>query len=305
MKITDVFKKNKKTFSFEFFPPKDLHNAIRFGINAGQLMKLQPSFVSVTYGAGGSSRDNSFDVVDLFHNNLDFNCMAHYTCVNATHEKIAYDMRTLQDMGIENVMLLRGDPPDIKKKCPPNPDGIDYASDLIRFVRERYNFCIGAGAYPEKHKEAPSMEEDLINLRIKADAGADFFITQMFFNNKYYWEFVNKAEQKGIKCRIIPGIIPINSFKQIKKFSEISGASIPKSFQEKLEPNKDKPKEVYKIGLDLAIRQCSDLLDNGAPGIHFYTLNRSRAAVDLYENLSKGHEELNEKYKESFTPHVP
>ena len=305
MKITDIFEKNKKTFSFEFFPPKDLHSAVRFGINAGQLMKLDPSFVSVTYGAGGSSRDNSFEMVNLFHNDMKLNTMAHYTCVNATYEKIAYDMRTLQDMGIENVMLLRGDSPDKNQSYPTNPDGINYASDLIRLVNQNYDFCIGAGAYPEKHFEAPSMEEDLINLRIKADAGADFFVTQMFFDNRYYWEFLNKARQKGIKARIIPGIIPINSYKQIKKFSEISGAKIPDSIHKKMEPNKDNPSEIYKIGLDLAIEQCSDLLNNGAPGIHFYTLNRSRAAVDLYEHLSKDWDEFKEKYKQSCTPHVP
>lgn len=305
MKITEIFKKQKKTFSFEFFPPKGLHSAVRFGANAGQLMKLDPSFVSVTYGAGGSSRDNSFEMVDLFHNEMDFNCMAHYTCVNATHEKIAYDMRTLQDMGIENVMLLRGDPPEPGNNQPMNPDGINYASDLIRLVRQKYHFCIGAAAYPEKHQDAPSMEEDLINLRIKADAGADFFVTQMFFDNKYYWEFLNKATQFGIKNRIIPGIIPINSYKQIKRFSEISGAHIPESIEKKMAPAKNNPDEIYKIGLDLAIRQCTDLLDNGAPGIHFYTLNKSRAAVDLYEELSIDRPEFKEKYERSCTPYVP
>lgn len=307
MKITDIFKENKKTFSFEFFPPKNLNTAVRFGINASQLMKLKPSFVSVTYGAGGSSRDNTFEMVDLFKNNLDFNVMAHYTCVNATKEKIAYDMRTLQDMGIENLMLLRGDPPeDNEEKIPKNPDGFDHSSDLIRFVNEKYNnFAIGAGAYPEKHPEATTMEEDLINLKIKADAGADFFITQFFFDNKYYWDFMDKAIQKGIKTRIIPGIIPINNYKKIKKFSEIAGATIPDSIHKKMELKKDNPDEIYKIGLDLAIEQAKDLLKNNAPGIHIYTLNRSRAAVDLYDNLAQDFEEVREKYKKSFSPHVP
>jgi methylenetetrahydrofolate reductase (NADPH) len=268
-------------------------------------MKLKPSFVSVTYGAGGSSRNNTFDMVDLFKNNLNFNVMAHYTCVNSTKEKIAYDMRTLQDMGIENLMLLRGDPPKGFDSVPENPDGFDHASDLIRFVNENYDFAIGAGAYPEKHCEAESMEEDLINLRIKADAGAEFFITQMFFDNKYYWDFLNKAVQKGIKSRIIPGIIPINSYKKIKKFSEVAGAKIPDSIHKKMYPKKDNPDEIYKIGLDLAIEQSRDLLENGAPGVHIYTLNRSRAAVDLYENLAQDFDEVKEKYEESFSPYVP
>lgn len=305
MKITDIFKQQERTFSFEFFPPNDYLTSVKFGINAGQLMKLSPSFVSITYGAGGCTQGNTFDLVDLFHNDLGFTCMAHYTCVNATKEKIAYDMRTLQDMGIDNVMLLRGDKPKNEPLLSPNPDGFDYGSDLIEFVNERYDFCIGAGAYPEKHKEASTIDEDIENLKKKADAGADFFVTQMFFENKYYWEFVNKAEQKGIKCRIIPGIIPITNYKQVKKFSEMTGATMSGEHIKKMEPVKDNPQEVYKIGLDLAIEQTSDLLENGAPGIHFYTLNRCRAAITLYESLSQDFKEVKKLYEQSLSPHMP
>lgn len=305
MKITEIFEKHKRTYSFEFFPPKDYTTAVKFGINAGQLMKLDPSFVTVTYGAGGSTQENTFNLVDLFHNDLGFVSMAHYTCVNATKEKIAYDMRVLQDMGIQNVMLLRGDPPKGHDEFPENPDGFNYGSDLIRFVNDNYDFCIGAGAYPEKHVEASTMEEDLINLRLKVDAGADFLTTQMFFDNKYYWDFINKAEQKGIKCRIIPGIIPITNYKNIKKFAKITGATIPETISKKIEPYQNNPKEVYKIGLDLAIEQATDLLENGAPGLHFYTLNKSRAAIDLYESLSEDFKEVKSKYEKTFSPHAP
>jgi methylenetetrahydrofolate reductase (NADPH) len=305
MKITEIFEKHKRTYSFEFFPPKDYLTAVKFGINAGQLMKLDPSFVSITYGAGGSTQENTFNLVDLFHNNLGFVSMAHYTCVNATKEKIAYDMRVLQDMGIKNVMLLRGDPPKGQKSFPKNPDGFNYGSDLVRFVNDNYNFCIGAGAYPEKHIEAKSTEEDLINLRMKVDAGADFLITQMFFDNSYYWEFLDKARQKGINCRIIPGIIPITNYKNIKKFANITGATIPERIQKKMEPYQDNPGEVYKIGLELAIEQATDLLENGAPGLHFYTLNKSRAAIDVYDSLSEEFKEVKSKYEKSFNPHAP
>ncbi|MFW6145281.1 MAG: methylenetetrahydrofolate reductase [NAD(P)H] [bacterium] len=305
MKIKEIFEKQKRTFSFEFFPPKDYHTAVKFGINAGQLIKLDPSFVTVTYGAGGSTQENTFDLVDLFHNDLGFVCMAHYTCVGATKEKIAYDMRILKDMGIENVMLLRGDPPKGAKEFPKNPDGFNYASDLIRFVRHKYDFCIGAGAYPEKHVEARSMEEDLISLRMKVDAGAEFLITQMFFDNQYYWDFVNQAEKKGIRCRIIPGIIPITNYKNIKKFAQISGAKIPENIQKRMEPYQDKPDEIYKIGLELAIEQATDLLENGAPGMHFYTLNKSRAAIDLYDSLSEDFKEVRSRFEKSKTPHLP
>ncbi|MFO8233915.1 MAG: methylenetetrahydrofolate reductase [NAD(P)H] [Bacteroidales bacterium] len=305
MKITEIFEKQKRTFSFEFFPPKDYHTAVKFGINAGQLIKLDPSFVTVTYGAGGSTQENTFDLVNLFHNDLGFVCMAHYTCVGATKEKIAYDMRLLKDMGIENVMLLRGDPPKEAKEFPKNPDGFNYASDLIRFVRHKHDFCIGAGAYPEKHVEASSMEEDLISLRMKVDAGADFLITQMFFDNQYYWDFVNQTEKKGIKVRIIPGIIPITNYKNIQKFAKISGANIPEKIRKRMEPYQDKPGEIYKIGLEVAIEQSTDLLENGAPGLHFYTLNKSRAAIDLYDSLSEDFKEVRSRFEKSKTPHLP
>ncbi len=305
MKITDIFKKQERTFSFEFFPPGNYLTAVKFGINAGQLMKLSPSFVSITYGAGGCTQTNTFDLVDLFHNQLGFTCMAHYTSVNATKEKIAYDMRTLKDMGIDNVMLLRGDKPKEGPFLYPNPDGFNYASDLIRFVKDEYGFCIGAGAYPEKHVEAPTFDEDIDNLKRKVDAGADFLITQMFFQNKYYWDFINKVEQKGIKCRVIPGIIPITNFKQIKKFSELTGATIPDEYLKKMEPFKDDPKEINKIGIELALKQVTDLLENKAPGIHFYTLNRCNAAITLYESLSQDFKDVKMLFEKSLKPQMP
>lgn len=289
MKIKELFLPDKRTFSFEFFPPKDYLTAVKFGINAGQLMSLNPSFVSITYGAGGSSRNNTFDLVDFFQNELGFTCMAHYTVVGATREKIAYDMRTLQDMGIENVMLLRGDPPKGSKVFPKNDDGFNYASDLISFVKKNFDFCIGAAAYPEKHIEASSMEKDLDNLKRKIDAGADFLVTQMFFENKYYWNFIEKAIQKGINSRIIPGIIPITSYTQIKRFAEISGAVIPSEVESRIEQIQHDKEQVYKIGLEIAKEQSLSLLENGAPGIHVFTLNKSRAAIDLYNYIAENY----------------
>ena len=204
MKITDIFKKQRRTFSFEFFPPKKYLTAVKFGINVGQLMKLQPSYVTVTYGAGGGTQGNTFDLVDLFQNKLGFTCMAHYTCVNATREKIAYDMRVLQDMGVENVMLIRGDQPKDQPNAFPNNDGFNYGGDLVKFVADQYDFCIGAGAYPEKHKEAPSFESDLDNLKRKVDSGADFLVTQMFFDNRYYWEFMDRVQKKACTRGLYP-----------------------------------------------------------------------------------------------------
>ncbi len=305
MKITDIFKEQERTFSFEFFPPKNYLTTVKFGINVGQLMKLQPSYVTVTYGAGGGTRSRTFDLVDLFQNDLGLTTMAHYTCVNATREKIAYDMRVLQDMGIENVMLIRGDQPKDQPDAFPNPDGFNYGSDLVKFVNENYDFCIGAGAYPEKHKEAPSFDEDLENLKRKVEFGADFLVTQMFFDNRYFWDFMDKVEKIGINVRIIPGIIPITNYKQIKKFADLSGAHIPEDLQKKIEPHQDNPKEVYRIGLDYAIEQAHDLLKGGAPGLHIYTLNKSRAAIDLYESLSEDFKDVRNRFEKSISPRLP
>jgi methylenetetrahydrofolate reductase (NADPH) len=292
MKINELFTEQKRTFSFEFFPPKDYLTAVKFGINAGQLMKLNPSFVSITYGAGGSSHKHTFDLVNFFQNDLGFNCMAHYTVLNTTREKIAYDMRTLQDMGIENVMLLRGDPPKGSSTFPHNTDGFNHASDLISFVRKNFDFSIGAAAYPEKHVESKSIDDDIDYLWQKVDAGADFLITQMFFDNQYYWEYLNKVVQKGITCRIIPGIIPITNYMQIKRFAEISGARIPESIHKAMAEIQDQPLEMYRKGLEIAKIQSMELLENGASGIHVFTLNKSRAAIELFDHLPMDNKRL-------------
>lgn len=286
MKITEIFEQQKQTFSFEFYPPKDEISALDFGINIGHLIKLNPSFVTVTYGAGGSTQERTFAIVDYLHNKIGLTCMAHYTCVNASKEKIRKDINYLSSIDIENLMLLRGDPPKGKDRFEFNKDGFNHASDLIAFVRKLDNFCIGAATYPEKHLEAANIEEDLHNLKIKVASGTDFLVTQLFFNNDQYFNFIKLAKEHNINCRIIPGIIPITNFKQIKMFAQMTGATIPPDIIEAIEPYQDNPEKIYQIGLDFAIRQCRDLLDKGAPGLHFYTLNKSRAAIEIFESIT-------------------
>ncbi len=285
MKITDIFQTTRRTFSFEFFPPKDEISAVDFGINVGQLLKLNPSFVSVTYGAGGSTQERTFSLVDYLQNKIGLNTMAHYTCVGSSKDRIETDMEYLNQIGIENVMLLRGDPPKGSNSFTAPENGFSYASDLISFVKQQYAFSIGAAANPEKHPEALSMDDYLHNLKIKCDAGADFLITQLFFDNAAYFRFVERARHTGINCRIIPGIIPITSYKQIKRFVDMTSTTFPVELLEKLESNQDNSDKIYQIGIDHAIKQCIDLLKQGAPGIHFYTLNKSRAAVEVFESL--------------------
>jgi methylenetetrahydrofolate reductase (NADPH) len=284
MKINDIFITAGRTFSFEFFPPKDEISAVDFGINVGQLLKLDPSFVSVTYGAGGSSQERTFNLVDYLQNKIGLNTMAHYTCVGSSRDKIAKDMEYLKQIGIENVMLLRGDPPKGNHFSAPE-NGFSYASDLISFVKQKFTFSIGAAANPEKHPDSITMEEYLKNLKVKCDAGANFLITQLFFDNKAYFRFVVSARQAGIACRIIPGIIPITGYKQIKRFVDMTATSFPEDLLEKIKAYQDDPDKVYQIGIDHAIKQSIDLLEQGAPGLHFYTLNKSRAAVEVFESL--------------------
>ncbi|TAF67338.1 MAG: methylenetetrahydrofolate reductase [NAD(P)H] [Cytophagales bacterium] len=286
VKIIDLLNQKQPTFSFEFYPPKTYHATVELGMNIGQLMKLSPSFVSVTYGAGGSTQNSSFDLSDFLQNNIGWTTMAHYTCVGANREKITQDLELLYQKNIRNLMLLRGDPPKGSTHFPTNTDGFNHGSDLVAFVNAQKRFSIGAGAYPEGHVEASSLEEDIRHLNTKVKAGADFLVTQMFFDNQYYFDFAEKTKTLGIQCPIVAGIIPIINFKQIQRFAELSGAKIPETIIEQLAPYQHDEKKMYQIGVDIAIAQCKDLLAKGAPGIHFYTLNKSTATVDIFESLN-------------------
>jgi len=285
MKITDLFLSQDKTFSFEFFPPKDEISAVDFGINIGRLMKLSPSFVTVTYGAGGSTQERTFALVDYLQNKIGLTTIAHYTCVNATRNKVKADMDTLSGMGIQNLMLLRGDPPKDQARFIPVKEGFNHASELITFVNENYEFCKAGAAYVEKHPESVSLEDDILNLKNKVNAGADFLVTQLFFNNKFYFKFIELVRKAGINCRIIPGIIPLTSYSQIERFTKMSAAKIPAELVSQIEKNRNHPEKMYETGIDYSIRQCKELLQGGAPGLHFYTLNKSRAAVEIFESL--------------------
>jgi methylenetetrahydrofolate reductase (NADPH) len=286
LRISEIFEYHNKTFSFEFFPPRNYQSILELGINVGQLLKLSPSFVSVTYGAGGSTQELSFDLVDYIQNKIGLTTMAHYTCINAKKRKVEQDLQYLIERKIENIMLLRGDLPAEGSR------GLDndflHASDLIPIARSLDAFSIGAAGYPEGHQESRNMDEDVKWMKYKIDQGADFIITQMFFDNDLYFDFVDRARKANITTRIIPGIMPITNYKQINKFSKMSGATIPEAIVQKFEPVQDDPKTMYSIGVELAIEQCIDLLKRGAPGLHFYTLNKSRATVDIYSSIPHG-----------------
>lgn len=287
MKISELFKTTPRTYSFEFFPPKDEISAVDFGINVGQLIKLHPSFVSVTYGAGGSTQERTFALVDYLQNKIGLTTMAHYTCVNASKQKVEADLQQLRSLNIENLMALRGDPPKGQSQFVPHPEGFAHASELVQLAKEEYGLCVGGAAYPEKHPESQSLETDLAHLKLKADAGTDFLVTQLFFINDVYFNFVQKARQNGINQRILPGIIPITAYSQLSRFTQMSSASIPADLEDQMNSYRDKPEKIYQIGMDYAIQQCRDLLLMGAPGLHFYTLNKSRATIEIFETLMR------------------
>ena len=285
MKISKLFEISPRTYSFEFFPPRDEISAVDFGINVGQLIKLSPSFVSVTYGAGGSNRERTFALVDYLQNKIGMTTMAHYTCVNAPIDKIYSDLNQLKNSGIENIMALRGDPRKGEDSFTPVEGGFSHANELIAWIRQNFDFCTGAAAYPDVHPEADSPESDIEALKYKIDAGAEFLITQLFFDNNVYFDFVGRVRKAGIKSRIIPGIIPITTYQQLARFTDMSRAKLPETILDSMESYKDNPAKITQIGMDYAIKQCRDLLMMGAPGLHFYTLNKSRATVEIFETL--------------------
>ncbi len=285
MKITEIFKKQPKTFSFEFFPPKTFKSAVNFGRNLERLQEFEPDFVSVTYGAGGSTQDRTFDIVDHIQNRMKITTMCHYTCVGATREKIEEDLDHLYEHNIKNLMLLRGDAPDGQASF--EGQEFQYSTDLIELVSKQNRFCIGAAGYPEGHQEAKNLESDIDKLERKFKKGADFICTQMFLDNQFYYDYMEQVRERGITGRIIPGIVPITNYKQIKKFADMCGSSIPGEVAEKFEPYKEDKKKTYQLGIDLAIEQVEDLLKAGAPGIHFYTLNKYKPMKDIYDSVDK------------------
>ncbi|MCX7982705.1 MAG: methylenetetrahydrofolate reductase [NAD(P)H] [Syntrophales bacterium] len=285
MKIISALKKNIFSLSFEVFPPKREGNIESLYETVADLKSLKPHFISVTYGAGGSTRDKTIEIAAHVNNSLKVTALAHLTCVHATKEDIAIILDSLVQHGIENILALRGDPPQGEEKFKPLPGGFVFACDLVSFIADRSDFCIGVAGYPEKHVEAPDLETDLINLKKKVDAGADFIITQLFFFNDDFYRFRDLAERKGIHAPIIPGIFPLINYQQIARTITLCGAKIPAHLAEKLERMKDKPEEAEKYGIEYAIKQSADLLDNGVPGLHFYSMNKSGPVKEIVRNL--------------------
>ena len=287
MHIKDLLARARPTFSFEFFPPKTEDAAKQLEQTIADLRELKPSFVSVTYGAGGSTRERTIEIVTRVKREHGIETMAHLTCVGSTRDDLGAVLERISDSGIENVLALRGDPPKGQTEFKAVEGGFQYASQLVRFIRDRHNstLCLGGACYPEKHPECGNPAVDLQNLKRKADEGLDFLITQLFFNNRHYFEFVERARRIGIQVPIVAGIMPITNASQIERFMVGCGATIPFDLAEELDRRRGNPQAVMELGIAHATAQCIELLDKGAPGIHFYTLNRSTATRETYAAL--------------------
>ncbi len=287
MKIGQYLKEGNFSISFEFFPPKTPEGEEELFQTIKSLRSINPSFVSVTYGAGGSTRDRTRRVVERIHKETDLTVMAHLTCIAHSREELLQIIGEYKSIGIENLLALRGDIPANMPDFRPPEDACKHADQLVRLIRENYGewFSIGVASYPEGHPESPNMEWEIKYFKRKVEAGADFSITQMFFENHYYYEFIELCQKAGIDIPIIPGIMPITNFRQVQKFASMCGATIPQRLIERLEPYADNPEETLKIGVEFAIEQCLDLLENDVPGLHFYTLNKSKATLMVYEGI--------------------
>lgn len=285
MKIRERFGDPRPLFSFEFFPPRDDRGVEALFDTVSNLKALGPAFVSVTYGAGGSTRANTVAITRRIKRETGIEAMAHITCVGHSREEIGELLDEYEDAGIENVMALRGDPPRGDCAFVPHAEGFSHADQLVAFIRRRKDFCIGGAGYPETHPEAPSREEDLRNLRRKTDAGCDFVVTQLFFDERDYFDFAARARTEGIRAPIIPGVMPVTNIAQIKRFTRMCGAAIPQALLARLEAAAADPDAVIEVGIEHAVRQCRALLRGGAPGIHFYTLNRSLSTRKILAHL--------------------
>jgi len=289
MRIDQVLGQGKPAISFEFFPPKSDAGFQQLYRTIDDLHPLHPTYVSVTYGAGGSTRAKTVELVARIQTDLKIRSMAHLTCVGHTADEIGGILDELWKAGIANVLALRGDPPQGQSTFVATEGGFANADELVKYVRQRHDFCVGVAGYPEGHPQCINKTRDLEYLKRKVDNGGCFVITQLFFDNADFYRFRDRARAMGINVPIIAGIMPIGNVAQIKRFISMCGAKIPHRLLLKLEAVENDPEAVYRTGVEYATMQCHDLLFNDVEGLHFYTLNKSKATVDICRRLDVPH----------------
>ena len=284
--LKERFAENKPIFSVEFFPPKDEAGGKRMLQTAAQFEEHQPDFVSITYGAGGGTRATTLRYAKILQEEHGFEVMPHLTCVGHTRDELLEILEEFAEAGFRNVMALRGDPPKGETTFKPVPGGLSYGSDLVSLIRNNFpDFGIGVGGYPEKHPEAESAEIDLQNLKTKVDAGADFITTQLFFDNAVYHHFVQRCRNAGIEIPVLPGLLPVLSIGQVRRFCAMCEAGLPAALENTLENSAEEDQPA--VGADWALGQVRDLLDKGAPGYHLYALNKSQSTLQILEGLNR------------------
>jgi methylenetetrahydrofolate reductase (NADPH) len=285
MRIDQILAAGAPVFSFEFFPPKTPDGERNLYAALAELRTLEPSFVSVTYGAGGSTREKTIEIVKRIREEYGLEAMAHFTCVGATATELRETLEEMRRAGIDNVLALRGDPPAGEQAWSKTDGGLEYSHELVELISEDYPFVIGAACFPETHIHAASPDADLEHLVAKVDAGVDFLITQLFFDNAVYFDFIERVRAAGVVVPIIPGVMPITRVGQVERMAAMCGASIPDGLRRELHARGEDPEAVLDFGVAYATLQCSELLAAGAPGIHFYTLNRSPATRAILSAL--------------------
>jgi methylenetetrahydrofolate reductase (NADPH) len=285
MRINEILAAETPVFSFEFFPPKTEAGEQNLYKALSELRPLDPSFVSVTYGAGGSSREKTIEIVKRIKEDFGLEAMAHFTCVGATVPELRATLDEMQEAGIENVLALRGDPPEGQADWTKTDGGLEYSHELVELIGGAYPFAIGAACFPETHIHAESAESDLRYLTEKVRSGVDFLITQMFFDNSFYFDFVARARRAGVEVPIIPGIMPITRVGQVERMATMCGSAIPDGLRTELRARAQDVEAVLDFGVAYATLQCAELLAAGAPGVHFYTLNRSPATRAIVSAL--------------------
>lgn len=284
MKLKDIYNSDKTVISYEVFPPKDdiegkkLSNLFE---ELHKLLEFNPSIISVTYGAGGSNQNESVEIIRRIKNDLNVTPMPHFTCVSTSAENIKDYLKTLETLGIENILALRGDIPENTEIC----HDFKYAFELVKCIKKESSLSAAVAGYPEGHKESESLDKDIDYLKKKVDMGADVIYTQLFFDNEHFLNFKEKCLRKGINIPIIPGILPVTNYKTLEKMATLCKVVIPSGMSETLYKHKDDKDYIKKFGIEYASKQCEELVKSGVPGLHFYTLNKAEAVSRILSNL--------------------
>jgi len=287
MKVPEAYGDGKFGVSFELFPPKTDKGLVSLHRTVGELVELDPSYITCTYGAGGSTRDKTLDIVQWVHREFDKPVAAHLTCVGSTVEQLRSFLAEAVERDIENIVALRGDPPKGETEFKAVEGGLRYANELVALIRAEFpQLGIAVAGYPEKHQECPTEALDLENLKRKVDAGADIVITQLFYDNRDFFRFRDRYDAAGIDVPLVPGLLPVTNFSQIQRITSLCGAQLPSDFVALMEAQGEDAEGQFAAGVEYATRQTQELVDGGVPGIHFYVLNKSRATAEVLRGVN-------------------